>query len=559
MFRRLSRLLAWHPPLPLRVVPSRYSATRPFPPHDPGGAQAVPQESTALPLGGFTLDRTLPEPLYQQLYERLKDSICSGQLRPGVRLPATRTLAQELRVSRNTVLVAYERLVTERFATGQVGSGTHVAVHHGEGRRSSARTSKVTRLPTPPEERGRTSQLSGTAQLMLQATRAFDERQRTSPTAVAQPFVLGVPALDLFPGKQWSRVVSRRAARLPNSLLHAQDPVGYWPLRKEVATYLGLARGVSCTAEQVVITNSTRTITHLLARVLLEPGDEVMVENPGFPGARTALVAAGVVPCPVDVDHEGLCISSGESRHPSARMALVTPNHQFPTGCLMSEFRRGELLDWAVRSDGWVIEDDYDGEFTSGSPFPPLQHMDTAGRVIYLGTLNKALFPALRLAYAVVPPDLVDIVAAAQHSAYGAPPVLEQAAVHDFMAEHHFARHIRRMRQAYRERREGCVRALRDQFGSMVRVMSATTAGTHLVAGFPPGTNERLLSRLSSHAGATVYPLSSYYSTGTAPVPALVLGFGATPPEQAVLGVRGIAAAFERSACADGPGHGLDG
>ncbi|MBP5934322.1 PLP-dependent aminotransferase family protein [Streptomyces sp. LBUM 1479] len=326
-----------------------------------------------------------------------------------------------------------------------------------------------------------------------------------------------------------------------------------------MATYLGLARGVSCTAEQVVITNSTRTITHLLARVLLEPGDEVMVENPGFPGARTALVAAGVVPCPVDVDHEGLCISSGESRHPSARMALVTPNHQFPTGCLMSEFRRGELLDWAVRSDGWVIEDDYDGEFTSGSPFPPLQRMDTAGRVIYLGTLNKALFPALRLAYAVVPPDLVDIVAAAQHSAYGAPPVLEQAAVHDFMAEHHFARHIRRMRQAYRERREGCVRALRDQFGSMVRVMSATTAGTHLVAGFPPGTNERLLSRLSSHAGATVYPLSSYYSTGTAPVPALVLGFGATPPEQAVLGVRGIAAAFERSACADGPGHGLDG
>ncbi|QFR02241.1 PLP-dependent aminotransferase family protein [Streptomyces phaeolivaceus] len=519
-------------------------------------AQAVPRESTALPLGGFTLDRNLPEPLYQQLYERLKDSICSGQLRPGVRLPATRTLAQELQVSRNTVLVAYERLVTERFATGQVGSGTHVAVHRGEEGQGDGGSSAVTRLPTPPEASGRTSQLSGTARLMLQATRTFDGRQPASPAA-AQPFVLGVPALDLFPGKLWSRVVSRRAARLPNSLLHAQDPVGYWPLRKEVATYLGLTRGVSCTAEQVVITSSTRTITHLMARVLLEPGEQVLVENPGFPGARAALVAAGVVPCPVDVDHEGLCVSSGESRYPWARMALVTPNHQFPTGCRMTEFRRGELLDWAVRSDGWVIEDDYDGEFTSGSPLPPLQRMDTANRVIYLGTLNKALFPALRLAYAVVPPDLVDIVAAAQHSAYGAPPVLEQAAVHDFMAEHHFARHIRRMRQAYGERREACVQALRDQFGNMVRVMSA--AGTHLVAGFPPGTDERLLARLSCRSGATVYPLSSYHSTGRTPVPALVLGFGATPPEQAVLGVRRIAAAFERSIPAEGRGCGLDG
>ncbi|MBP5859211.1 GntR family transcriptional regulator [Streptomyces sp. LBUM 1484] len=324
MFRRLSRLLAWHPPLPLRVVPSRYSATRPFPPHDPGGAQAVPQESTALPLGGFTLDRTLPEPLYQQLYERLKDSICSGQLRPGVRLPATRTLAQELRVSRNTVLVAYERLVTERFATGQVGSGTHVAVHHGEGRRSSARTSKVTRLPTPPEERGRTSQLSGTAQLMLQATRAFDERQRTSPPPSPSPS-----------SSVYRRWTSSPASSGPASS-HAVPPGCRTPCcTRRTRSDTGPAQGgghlsgpgpgVSCTAEQVVITNSTRTITHLLARVLLEPGDEVMVENPGFPGARTALVAAGVVPCPVDVDHEGLCISSGESRHPSARMALVTP------------------------------------------------------------------------------------------------------------------------------------------------------------------------------------------------------------------------------------------
>lgn len=507
----------------------------------------MPRESTALPSGGFALDRNLPEPLYQQLYERLKDSICSGQLRPGVRLPATRTLAQELQVSRNTVLVAYERLVTEQFATGQVGSGTHVAVRHGEGRREDGATPKVTRLPAPPEEPGRAYRLSGTARLMLQAAPACGERHASPQSAAAQPFVLGVPALDLFPAKLWSRVLSRRAARLPISLAHAQDPLGHWPLRKELAAYLGLARGVSCTAEQVVITSSTRTITHLLARLLLEPGEQVLVENPGFPGARAALLAAGVVPCPVDVDHEGLCVSSGESRYPWARMAVVTPNHQFPTGRRMTEFRRGQLLGWAARSDAWVIEDDYDGEFSSGSPFPPLQRMDASNRVIYLGTLNKALFPALRLAYAVLPPDLVDVVAAAQHFGYGAPPLLEQAAVHDFMADHHFARHIRRMRQAYQERREACVRALHDEFGNLVRVMSPK-AGTHLVAGFPPGTDERRLARLSVRSGATVYPLSSYHSAGATPVPALVLGFGSTPPEQAVLGVRRIAAAFERSA-----------
>ncbi|WP_060886892.1 PLP-dependent aminotransferase family protein [Streptomyces caniscabiei] len=510
----------------------------------------MPRESTALPSGGFALDRNLPEPLYQQLYERLRDSIRTGQLRPGVRLPATRTLARELQVSRNTVLVAYERLVSEQFATGQVGSGTHVAVRHGEGRHEDGATPKVTRLPSPPEKPGRAFKLSGTARLLLQTARTEDGRG-AGPQSAGQPFVLGVPALDLFPAKLWSRVLARRAARLSSSLTHTQDPLGHWPLRKELATYLGLARGVSCTAEQVVITNSTQTLTHLLARLLLEPREQVLVENPGFPGARAALMAAGVVPCPVDVDHEGLCVSSGESRYPWARMAVVTPNHQFPTGRRMTEFRRAQLLGWAARSDRWVIEDDYDGEFASGSPSPPLQRMDTSNRVIYLGTLNKALFPALRLAYAVLPPDLVDVVAAARHVAYGAPPVLEQAAVHDFMADHHFARHIRRMRQAYQERREACVRALHDEFGGLVRVLSPK-AGTHLVAGFPAGTDERRLARLSGRCGATVYPLSSYHSTGTAPVPALVLGFGATPPEQAALGVRRIAAAFEQSARAAG-------
>ncbi|KUO15314.1 hypothetical protein AQJ91_42240 [Streptomyces dysideae] len=442
------------------------------------------------------------------------------------------------------MLVAYERLMTERFATGQVGSGTHVADRNG-GRHLDGSTPKTTRLPTPPGEPRRTPRLSRAGRVMLQASHAFDGRHLISRTPT-QPFILGVPALDLFPAQLWSRVVSHRASRLRNSLMNHQDPVGYWPLRNELATYLGLTRGLSCTAEQVVITSSTQTITHLLARILLEPGEQVLVEDPGFLGARAALMAADVVPCPVDVDHEGLCISSGESRYPGARMALVTPNNQFPTGCRMTEFRRGQLLDWAARADGWLIEDDYDGEFWSGSPFPPLQQMDTSNRVIYVGTLNKVLFPALRLAYAVVPPELVDVVAAAQYSAYGAPPVLEQAAVHDFMADHHFARHIRRMRQAYHERREACVQALQAQFGNLVRIMSPS-AGTHLVAGFPPGTDEHRLARFSRRSGATVYPLSSYHSTGVAPTPSLVLGYGATTPEQATLGVRHIAAAFEQS------------
>ncbi|MDG5805315.1 PLP-dependent aminotransferase family protein [Streptomyces ossamyceticus] len=503
----------------------------------------MPRESTSLPCGGFALDRESPVPLYQQLYEQIRAGIESGQLQPGLRLPATRSLAQELQVSRNTVLVAYEQLVTERFANSQVGSGTRVAARSHRVAAVGPRT--VTRLPVPPVTARPVPRLSRATHGMLRAARAYGVRHQTA-SPVAQPFVLGVPALDLFPTGLWSRVLSRRAARLNSSELTHQDPAGYWPLRKELAAYLGLARGVKCTAEQVLIASSTQVLTNLLARILLEPGEQALVEDPGYPGIRTALSVAGVAPCPVDVDHEGLCIALGEKRHPGARLAVVTPNNQFPLGVRMSSSRRGQLLEWAGRVNGWLIEDDYDGEFWSDTPSPPLQQMDEADHVVYVGTLSKALFPALRMAYAVVPPDLVDPVTAAQRVTTGALPVLEQAAVLDFIREDHFARHIRRMRQAYIERREGCVAALRGRLGGLVRLTGAA-AGMHLVATLPAGTDDSRVAALCSESRTTVYPLSSYYAETGAPVPGLVLGYGATPPAQAALGARHIAGAVARA------------
>ena len=503
----------------------------------------MPRESTSLPFGGYVLDRACPVPLYQQLYEQIRAGIESGQLQPGLRLPATRALAQELRVSRNTVLVAYEQLVTERFATSQVGSGTRVAV---PGHQVAAVTPRpVTRLPLPGVRTRRTPRLSRATGGMLRASHAYGVRH-LKPSPAAQPFVLGVPALDLFPTGLWSRVVARRAARLSSAELTHQDPAGYWPLRKELAAYLGLARGVKCTAEQVLIASSTQVLTALLARILLEPGEQALVEDPGYPGIRSALSVAGVEPCPVEVDHEGLCITLGEKRCPGARLAVITPNNQFPLGSRMSSTRRGQLLDWAGRVDGWLIEDDYDGEFWSHTPSPPLQQMDDSDRVVYVGTLSKALFPAIRLAYMVVPPDLVDTVTAAQRVAVGALPVLEQAAVLDFIREDHFARHIRRMRHTYAERREGCVAALRGRLGGLVRI-TGSSAGMHLVATLPPGTDDGRVAALTQEFRTTVYPLSAYYSEEAVRVPGLVLGYGATPPAQAVLGARHIAAAVERA------------
>jgi GntR family transcriptional regulator/MocR family aminotransferase len=446
------------------------------------------------------LDPAAEAPLFRQLYEGLRRRILEGTLAPGVRLPATRGLADELGVSRNTVLTAYEQLLAEGYLEGKIGSGTYVTRMLPEEMIQVRQTAEPVR-PMLPNRRA----LSRRGELLAQTLSTV---ARTS--GVPRPFQIGVPALDAFPYETWMRLVARHHRRPPYSLLSYDHPAGYVPLRKAVAAYLGPARAVHCDPEQVLVTTGAQLGIDLIARVLLDPGDTAWVEDPGYPNARVALQGAGVGVVPVPVDRDGLDVAAGAARGPDARLVYVTPSHQYPLGVTMSLSRRLALLDWARRANAWVVEDDYDSEFRyAGRPLAAMQGLDRDGRVIYLGTFSKVLFPALRLGYLVVPPDLVDAFVAARAVLDRQSPTLTQAVVADFLHEGHFHRHIRRMRTLYRERQETLLRAAGRELGGLLEVYPCET-GLHLMGWLGDARDDQQASRAAARAGVEVAPLSSY-------------------------------------------------
>ncbi|GIH05146.1 transcriptional regulator [Rhizocola hellebori] len=503
----------------------------------------MPRESTALPGVGLVLDRDSAAPMHQQLYEQLRWSIEVGQLQASTRLPATRTLARELGVSRNTVLVAYDRLQAEGYLDGQVGSGTRVA-----DRSSFISPHNETYSPEPviPEARqpSRPPRISQVAQRLMRASQLFSavhERLRYPE----RPFTLGIPALDLFPGKIWAEIIGRRCYRLTSAQYSHRDPAGYWPLRREIAASVGLMRGVRCTADQVIIEPSAQVAVHLITTVLCDPGEQALVESPGHLATRAAITATGVQACGVDVDGEGLRIKMGATRYPNARLVSVTPNNQFPLAIRMSDSRRNELFEWTQANDGWIIEDDYDGEFWSDKPSLPLHNTDPTGRVIYVGTFSKVMFPGICLAYMVAPPDLVDALTAAHRVTVNSLNLLNQAALVDFINDNHFARHVRRMREAYTERRLACSEALRQHLGDAIS-FDEPTAGMHMVVRLNHDIDEAKVAHLSRQAHLRVYPLSTFHLGDSAHGRGLVLGYGATEPKQLAAGAEQLAAIVER-------------
>src|SRR5215208_4673656 len=411
----------------------------------------------------IALDAESAETLYRQVYRAIRAAILEGRLGPRTRLPSTRGLARDLGVSRSTVVQAYEQLRAEGYVDGRIGSGTRVSAMVPDSllRLHDARGAR----PAPPAlSSGAGGTAGGTAGV---AAGAFAGRPSARGEALAavprrlldvrwlapRAFRGGVPAVDVFPVEIWGRLMARRWRLTPPRLLSYGDPFGHPPLRAAVAEYLNAARGVRCTPEQVLITAGSQQALDLCARTLLDPGDRAWVEDPGYLGARGAIVAAGAQPVPVPVDAEGLDVAAGRERCPRARLAFVTPSRQLPLGMTMSASRRLALLEWAARAGAWVIEDDYDSEFRYASrPLAALQGLDPHGCVLYVGTFSKVMFPSLRLGYLVVPPRLAEAFAAARHFADYCPPYLEQAVMSDFITEGHFERHIRRMRTIYRER-----------------------------------------------------------------------------------------------------------
>ncbi|WP_430390979.1 PLP-dependent aminotransferase family protein [Dyella sp. 20L07] len=473
-------------------------------------------------------------PMYLQLSDWFRQAILSGQLRPGQRVPSTRRLADELKISRIPVLGAYEQLQAEGYLETFQGAGTCVARAIPSGLGSPLKVRKPRPLASDAEPAvsrrvsRRASQMRAPPQTWLSNLGAFR---------------VGMPALDHFPASLWSRLVSRHARDLSIDGMIYGDPMGYQPLREVIAEYLGAMRGVRCDASQVLITTGSQQGLQICAHVLFDHGDSVWMEEPGYPGAHQALRTAGAQLIPVPVDSDGIDVAQGARLGPAARAVYITPSHQFPLGTTMSASRRMQLLDWAARHQAWIIEDDYDSEYRfGGRPLASLQGADAHARVIYVGTFSKVMFPALRLGYLVVPKDLVPDFHAGRDAIDTFTATLYQRAMTDFIREGHFARHIRSMRVLYQARRAAVLEAIREHLADRFEVLGAD-AGMQLAGWLPHGVDDVGVSRAAALHGVSVRPLSLCY-LNPPQRGGLILGYGGASLEEIREGVRKLSLCF---------------
>jgi GntR family transcriptional regulator / MocR family aminotransferase len=402
-------------------------------------------------------------PLYRRVYHALKSTIRDGRLPPGARLPSTRELASDLHVSRNTVMLAYEQLLAEGYVVSRNRATTSVA-----------RALPTSAMPVPSRANGQPPAVSAYARRLTTLLGAPPARS----VDLRYDFRYGEPSVDEFPREIWRRLLGARARRSPRAAFGYADPAGYAPLRAALAEYLKRARGVVAEADQIVVTNGSQQGFDLAARVLLDPGDVVVVEEPHYPGVTIPFEAAGARLAHTAVDGGGL---QTHRLPPRARLAYVTPCHQFPSGVIMPLERRLALLAWAARTNSWVIEDDYVSEFRyEGHPLEALQSLDRDGRVIYVGTFSKTLFPALRVAYLVLPRSLVPAFVAAKWAADRFSATLAQEALTDFITTGQFERYLRRAGNRNAARRRTLIGALRQHFGDRVEIAGENT-GVHLM------------------------------------------------------------------------------
>ena len=434
-------------------------------------------------------------PLRLQVYRRLRDAIDQGSFAPGARLPPSREHALNLGVSRNTVLWALQRLVAEGYVVARVGDGSYVApdlppLH-------PARRAAVV-APVAPA-------LSRRGRLIADTALRWQP-----PLQVAAPFRIGAPEVASFPFALWDRLTRQIGPAERRALAQYLDPAGLAELREAIAQWLWVSRGVRCDAAQVLVCSGSQQALDLIGRLLLDPGDEVMVEDPGYAGIRSALLGHGAQVRPVPVDGEGLCIDDGAIRWPRARLLVVTPTHQFPTGVRMSLRRRLALLDWARSQGGWVVEDDYDSEFQYGTHrIPALTSLPQAARVLYVGTFSKTLHPGLRLGFLLLPHALVPAFAAARALADRHAPGEQQAVLARFIAEGHLLRHLNRMRELYPRRQQVLIEALARATRGGLRLAPAEH-GMHLLHEAPAGHADLDLSNAAAQAGLLLAPLSRY-------------------------------------------------
>ncbi len=435
------------------------------------------------PAPAISLHRDASLPAYRDLYQRVRSEILSGRLAPGARLPSSRTLATQLGIARGTVEIAYQMLAGEGYTVGDGARGTIVNP-------ALPRSRKPIALPRPAEP-----------------PPSEAPHLRLPPSLLL--FQMGMPAFDAFPRKQWAQIATRIARQLDTEqLTHPFDAMGHEPLRHAIASYLRIARDISCSSEQILVTTGFQGALSLIAQAVLEPDDKIWVEDPGYFFAHDLLRQLPLRLVGIPVDEQGLNVAAGVASAPDAALALVTSTHQFPLGVTLPIDRRLALLDWADRRRAFIVEDDYDCEFhLRGAPPPALKSLDRNGRVLYVGSFSKVLFPGLRLGYVVVPPKLVDRFVRFARAAHPSPAVMIQKTAETFMREGHFARHLSRMRSLYGDRRKALASALISALPHHLEI-NLTDGGMHFVAYLRGGTKDAALVERLRESGIGPTPLS---------------------------------------------------
>ena len=467
----------------------------------------------------IAIDRKAPKALHQQIYDAYRTAIIDRSLGIGQRVPSTRMLASELGISRIPILNAYGQLLAEGYFESRVGAGTVVSKSLPDQVTSTnlssiPRSKRALRGPRPLSKRS----------AFLESIDKIRWNLGWGPFGVSQV------AFEQFPFRIWNMLITRHCRKVSAESLNYGSPMGSRDLREAVAGYLRTARGVRCEANQIMIVSGSQQALEISARVLLDPGNSVWMEEPGYRFARSVFSMNGCQIVPVRVDGEGLNVAAGIKQCPNARAALVTPSHQYPLGVTMSASRRLQLLDWAESSGSWIIEDDYDSEYRyENMPIASLQGLDPNARVIYIGTFSKVLFPSLRLGYIVLPPDLISRFLAVRLAMDISPAGFHQAVLADFIREGHFSRHIRRMRLLYSERRSVLIETIRKQLEPGVEIVGGQ-AGMHFSLTVN-GIQDHEISERAAAERLWLVPLSSSYLTKPARQ-GFILGFGSTEVEQ---------------------------
>ena len=482
-------------------------------------------------LAGLELDRAAAQPLHRQLYAQLRSQILAGTLPSGTRLPSTRTLVSELGVSRITVVSAFDQLTAEGFLRPRAGDGTYVDTLWSDS------------APQQPLSRPLLSERG--AATSSRGTDLFSEAPNAWSPAGSESFVASQVASSAFPAAKWKRLLARHAGRTDQLLIGYGDPHGHRPLREAIADYVNDVRGLGCTADQIVVTSGAQQAFNVLAVLLLDVGDSVIVEDPGHISGRLAFQTLGCAVQGVPVDEEGAVLPDEHADGPPVRLACLTPGRQHPLGVAMSPARRADWIAWAQRNGSWIVEDDCDSELRyRGKHLPTLFGLDLSRHVITVGSFSKVLAPSIRLGYCVLPEDLVEPFASAS-SVIGRPPAMVlQTALADFLSEGHLHTHLRRTRRLYAARQDALLDAIGHQLSHRIEA-SPVDSGLHVIGWNRELVDDIELARGLAAGGVYTYPLGEYRLTRRLP-PALLIGFAGTAEEHMQQAVARMAAAWDR-------------